>query len=95
MGEKNADKRLILNISGLVQGVFFRMETAGKAEKMGLRGWVKNMPDGTVRVVAEGDAKMLETFKKWCRKGPEFAKVEKLEENWERATGEFKNFEIT
>jgi len=87
-------KRLHLKIYGLVQGVNFRTGARRKAHELGLAGWVKNMPDGTVETVAEGEEVMLEEYKKWCQKGPSAAVVDKVQEKWEEPTGEFKGFGV-
>ena len=86
--------RLHLKIYGLVQGVYFRSTARSKALALGLSGWVKNMPDGTVESVAEGEEEKLNEYKKWCETGPPEARVEKIQEIWEELTGEFKGFGI-
>ena len=64
-----------LVIKGKVQGVFFRASTKDKANELGINGWVKNMPDGNVEVLAAGSKGQLENFIRWCRKGPKQAIV--------------------
>jgi acylphosphatase len=59
-----------LVIKGKVQGVFFRASTREKANELGIKGWVKNMPDGNVEVLAAGNKDQLENFIEWCRRGP-------------------------
>jgi acylphosphatase len=59
-----------LVIKGKVQGVFFRASTKDKAKELGIKGWVKNMPDGNVEVLAAGNKDQLENFIEWCRRGP-------------------------
>jgi acylphosphatase len=86
--------RAHLFISGLVQGVFFRANTQAKAEELGVFGWVKNLADGRVEVVAEGKRKRLEELITWSRQGPSRARVDRVEVGWEKATGEFAGFEI-
>ena len=54
----------------MVQGVGFRWSAAREAGRLGVKGFVKNMPDGTVFVEAEGSLVQLESFVSWCRKGP-------------------------
>lgn len=86
--------RLSLTISGRVQGVFFRESACAEAKRLGLVGTVANDPDGTVRVIAEGPKEILEEFKKWCARGPEFATVEQVEEKWKSINRtEFSSFE--
>jgi len=87
-------KRLYLRIYGLVQGVNFRISTRRKAHELGLAGFVKNMPDGTVETVAEGEEEKLHQYKKWCQKGPSSAVVDEVREKWEEPTGEFNSFTI-
>jgi acylphosphatase len=81
-------------ISGRVQGVFFRQETKEKAEELGVFGWVKNLPDGQVEAVFEGEKDKVEQIIKWAQKGPSLAKVNGLDLTWEDFKDEFKKFEI-
>ena len=81
-------------VKGLVQGVGYRFFVIRRAELLGLTGWVKNLPDGTVEVVAEGDRELLEELIKELWKGPSAAQVTDVIINWERYTGEFKNFDV-
>lgn len=83
-----------LKIYGLVHGVFFRAETARQARDLGLVGWVRNAPDGTVEVIAEGEKEALGKLHEWCQKGPSFARVEKIIVKWEPYQGEFASFKI-
>ena len=71
--------RVHLVISGRVQGVFFRQSSMSFAELNAVDGWVRNRPDGTVEVVAQGSSDDVERFVEWCRKGPEMAKVTSIE----------------
>ncbi len=87
-------RRTHLYISGIVQGVFFRSHTQNVARSLDLNGWVRNLSDGRVEVVAEGPKEKVEKLIQWCHKGPDFAAVEHVEIHWEDATGEFKDFEI-
>ncbi|RTZ60280.1 MAG: acylphosphatase [Gammaproteobacteria bacterium] len=73
----SADCRHYL-VSGRVQGVFYRASAQAEGERLGLDGWVRNLPDGRVEAVACGDAEMLERFESWLRKGPAFARVTAL-----------------
>ena len=75
--------RLHLFISGRVQGVFYRLWTKEKADKLGLTGWVKNLADGRVEAVFEGPESKLKTMVNLCYQGPaeaEVAKIEKIKE---------------
>ncbi|MFZ7125400.1 MAG: acylphosphatase [Desulfobacterales bacterium] len=82
-------------IRGRVQGVAFRWETQRVAEVHGLTGWVRNLPDGRVEAVFEGDRKEVEAVIHWCRQGPPIACVENIRTEWEAVTGEFTGFVIT
>lgn len=68
-------KHYKITISGKVQGVWFRKSAHREAEKWGIKGYVMNGNDGTVYVEAEGEEKALDLFVKWCRQGPEKARV--------------------
>ena len=74
--------------------VLYRDSARRKAKKLKLTGWVKNEPDGTVKVVAEGEEKGLKELIAWCYNGPILARVEKIEVQWGEATGELSGFEI-
>lgn len=63
-------------ISGRVQGVGFRAATQACAQQLGLRGWVRNLPDGQVEVLAAGECAALEKFRRWLAQGPRAARVE-------------------
>lgn len=81
-------------VSGKVQGVFYRENTRKTAEKLGVAGWVKNLRDGRVEAVFEGEKPVVEKMVNWARKGPIWAKIEALDVVWEDYTGEFNSFEI-
>jgi acylphosphatase len=66
-------------VSGRVQGVGFRYFTEVAALREGLHGWVRNMPDGRVEAIAEGDAEAIERFERQVRHGPPAARVEHVE----------------
>jgi acylphosphatase len=88
-------RRLEMRIHGRVQGVFFRAETRSAARAIGVKGMVRNMPDGTVHVIAEGDEEDLRRLKAFCHKGPPSAVVHNVEESWQEATDSFDDFGIT
>jgi acylphosphatase len=69
-------RRVSLVITGTVQGVFYRRDTAREAYKLGLAGFVKNEPDGSVYAEAEGLEKQVGALIRWCRRGPTHARVE-------------------
>lgn len=87
-------KRLELKIYGRVQGVFFRAGAAAKAQKLGLIGWARNESDETVKIIAEGEERVLKKLIDWCKIGTGIAKVARVEVKWDEAVGEFKKFEI-
>lgn len=79
----------------MVQGVFFRATTASEANRIGgLTGWARNLMDGRVEIVCEGNRGEVEKLVNWLWKGPEYAEVTDVEVAWEKATGEFSNFDI-
>jgi len=90
-----ASIRIRACITGRVQGVFFRAETREQARRLGLTGWVRNLPDGRVEVLAEGDEQDVRALLAWCRTGPPHASVERVEESPECFSGEFNTFTIT
>jgi acylphosphatase len=86
-------KRMHLIVHGKVQGVFYRENTMNAARKIGsLTGYVKNLTDGTVEVVAEGEDKKLRDFLKECKKGSFQSDVRQVDETYSEATGEFESF---
>jgi len=87
--------RVHLKIYGRVQGVCFRHFCCEEALRIGLKGYVRNNDDGGVEAVAEGDENDVRAFAAWCRRGPPFASVTKLEENYEQPSGEYNSFSIT
>ncbi|MDX9868995.1 MAG: acylphosphatase [Kiritimatiellia bacterium] len=87
-------KRLHLQVFGRVQGVGYRFNCYRQACSLGLTGWVRNLPDGSVEIMAEGPPAALNAFAAWCRKGPAFADVGRVAETLEPATGEFPVFDV-
>jgi len=80
-------------ISGRVQGVCFRAETENNANLHNITGWVRNLPDGRVEAVFEGEKQQIYAIIEFCKRGPPGAYVRKLDVTWEDWTGEFKEFE--
>jgi len=78
-----------LIVSGDVHTVGFRYSTIEIARDLGLVGWVRNNPDGTVEIVAEGPKEKLENLNILAKKGPPFANVEEVEVDWQQASDEF------
>ena len=82
-------------VSGHVQGVFFRACARDRALELGIRGIIRNLPDGRVEIVAQGSASLLERFVEWCWQGPDNAFVEDLQiEDW-AAGCDFETFSIS
>jgi len=81
-------------VSGRVQGVFFRFEMRAEARSRRVTGWVRNLPDGRVEAVFEGEKATVEEIIDFCEKGPPLAKVTEVEVNWEGYTGSFRGFHI-
>lgn len=88
------DVRAHLTIKGRVQGVWFRANTKEQAGAHGVKGWVKNLPDGCVEAVFEGNKKKVEELVQWCHKGPELSHVESVEVRWETPVGLTGSFTI-
>jgi acylphosphatase len=78
-----AMSRLHVWVKGLVQGVFFRDSTRHEAERLGLDGWVRNLPDGRVEAVFQGDRDSCEKALAFVRRGPRSARVDKVDLRWE------------
>lgn len=83
-----------LKIFGDVHGVGFRYATLEKAQALGLRGFVKNLPDGTVEIVAQGNKEQLEKLVKWAEGGPAPAEVKKVEAKWRKPATIYPDFAI-
>lgn len=87
-------KRLVIVVSGRVQGVCFRASTREMAARLGLRGWVRNLPDGRVEAVFEGEEQPLRLMLAWCQTGPPGGRVDRADACWGTATNEFEGFSI-
>lgn len=86
--------RVRLIIEGRVQGVWFRDSTRGEAIALGVSGWVKNRPDGTVEILAEGPEDRVKKLISWCHHGPRAAEVYRVHETREEWQGAFVSFDI-
>jgi len=86
--------RLRIVVSGRVQGVLFRQSTANRANELGLTGWVKNLSDGAVEILAEGPRRELRMLAAWANEGPRMARVDTAEEEWADYRGEFDDFRV-
>ncbi|MCU0591163.1 MAG: acylphosphatase [Desulfobacterales bacterium] len=91
MGE-NVRARVV--IDGRVQGVAYRFETQYAAERIGVNGWVRNRPDGTVQALFEGERARVEEMIAWCRRGPALARVTTVDVSWEDYCGDLSDFRI-
>ncbi len=88
------NRRITLVVHGRVQGVFYRDSTRRKAQDLGLTGTVRNLPEGTVGIVAEGPPGGLEELIQWAWQGPPASRVSRVDVAWEAWTGEFQGFTI-
>jgi acylphosphatase len=88
------DIRIHLIIEGRVQGVWFRDSTRREAVSLGVLGWVRNRPDGTVEVLAEGPEDKVRELITWCNHGPPAAVVSRIHESQDKWQGEFNAFDI-
>ena len=93
-GARSREARVHLVISGRVQGVAYRQSTVDEARRLGVAGWVKNLPDGRVEAVAEGELAQVEALVAWCRHGPLPARVDDVQVSWEAARGDLHAFDI-
>ena len=86
--------RIRIIIEGRVQGVWFRDSTRREAVTLGVFGWVRNRPNGTVEVLAEGPEDNVKKLVSWCHHGPPAAKVQQVHKATEEWKGEFKSFDV-
>lgn len=87
-------KRAHVFISGRVQGVNFRYNTLHRAQALGLTGWVRNLYDGRVEAVFEGDEQAIHQALDWCHRGPSSARVEDVSVEWGEPNGSFQDFGV-
>jgi acylphosphatase len=90
----SSNQQLHAIVYGRVQGVSFRFYTVAQANTLGLTGWVRNLPDDTVEVVAEGGRPQLESLLTWLHQGSPGARVTSVDAEWRPATGAFREFVI-
>ncbi|MEE9507095.1 MAG: acylphosphatase [Thermoplasmata archaeon] len=94
-GDGMADEaRAHVIFRGKVQGVFFRANTEGRARELGLKGWVRNLPDGSVESVFEGPREAVKKAIEWCKSSQPHARVTDADIDWEDYRGEFSSFEV-
>ncbi len=91
---KEETRRIRLIIRGRVQGVWYRGSAQEVAGELGLTGWVRNLSDGSVELVAEGVSSALEALKVWCREGPPLARVHDIFEEQLTPCGKPATFEV-
>lgn len=89
-----ANTRAHLYIKGFVQGVYFRWSTKEKAGQLGLRGWVRNLYDGRVEAVFEGEEDAVRRAVSWCHAGPPGAHVDEVQVSYEDPRGEPQEFAV-
>ena len=82
-------------VSGRVQGVNFRWYTQQKAQELGLTGWVRNLWDGRVEAIFEGEKKVVQRAVDWCHVGAPSARVEDVQVSYEEPSGDFSRFRIS
>ena len=87
-------KRIHIFVTGRVQGVFFRQSTRVMAIKNNVNGWVRNLDDGRVEIIAEGEESNIDTLADWCKTGPANSRVDESKLLEEESTNEFKIFEV-
>ncbi len=80
--------RAHVRVRGRVQGVFFRGEMHDRAQSRAVAGWVRNLADGSVEAVFEGQAAAVESMVDWCGRGPSGARVDDVELHWESPSRE-------
>jgi acylphosphatase len=86
--------RTHLIMGGRVQGVFFRAKTRIEAKRHNVVGWIRNLLDGRVEAVLEGEENNVKELVQFCKKGPSGARIMNMNVTWEAYTGEFEDFEI-
>lgn len=93
-GRKPLKVRAHIFVSGRVQGVFFRQQTQELATRLDVNGWVQNTYDERVEAIFEGEKDDVKRLVEFCKKGPPYARVTRVEVAWEKFAGEFKDFRI-
>lgn len=91
---ENKMKAFKANVTGKVQGVWFRDSTCKIANKLNVAGWVKNMPDGTVYLEAEGEDNDLDALIKWIHVGSPHSHVDRVDLQWSEPTNTHSTFEV-
>jgi acylphosphatase len=86
--------RARIRVKGVVQGVAFRQSTVWEADRLGLSGWVRNLPDGSVEALAEGPRERVESLVAWCWRGPPSAQVTDVQVAWAPPQGDLQGFRM-
>ena len=86
--------RATILVTGRVQGVFYRSSALQEAQRLGVSGFVQNLPDGAVEAVVEGAQSAVEQFVAWCRQGPPGARIDDVHVRLSAARGEFRTFSV-
>jgi acylphosphatase len=94
MAGNEQNTRVRLRIRGRVQGVAFRAYATEEALRRGVKGWVRNCPDGSVELVAEGNRREVDELVAWCRQGPPSARVDHMDVQPEDFKAKFRDFRV-
>jgi len=86
--------RIHLIVKGKVQGVGYRNNAKRRADQLGLRGWIKNLSNGSVEIIAQGSEKKIEEFVAWCQKGPIISTVEEVQIEKQEPDTDFWDFKV-
>ena len=87
-------KQIHIFVTGRVQGVFFRQSTKVMAIKNNAKGWIRNLDDGRVEIVAQGETQDIDNLAHWCKTGPANSRVDEFELSEENISDEFETFEV-
>ncbi len=83
-----------VRISGRVQGVWFRQSTREQAAGLGITGWCRNCPDGSVEALFQGKKEVVQNIIDWCHEGPKMARVDQVDVEWLDCADGFSVFEV-
>jgi acylphosphatase len=87
-------EQIHLHIRGRVQGIFYRASARQEAKRLGLTGWVRNCPDGSVELLAQGPRPLCEELLRYCHEGPPGAQVDEIDVSWGEPSAECAGFDI-
>ena len=93
-GDKNKRVRVYIILTGRVQGVAFRYYARNIANRLGVKGWIRNLDNGAVEATIEGERNSVNQMIEWCKKGPNLALVEDIKIIWQSYAGDFSEFHI-